>query len=82
MEPVSISSLIISIALAIAFLINKLHIKKCKSICCTSDCSSPANSEKDFKIDDIMKPAGSSFNLHVTDVDVDVDDDKHNTINV
>jgi hypothetical protein len=29
-----------------------------------------------------MKPAGSSFNLHVTDVDVDVDDDKHNTINV
>jgi hypothetical protein len=71
MEPVSISSLIISIALAIAFLINKLHIKKCKSICCTSDCTSPPNSEKDFKIDDIVsiKPAGSSFNLNVIDTD-------------
>lgn len=71
MEPVSISALIISIASAIAFLIHKLHIKKCKSICCTSDCTSPPNSEKDFKIDDIVsiKPAGSHFNLHVIDVD-------------
>jgi hypothetical protein len=76
MEPISISSLIISVKMAIAFLINKLHIKKCKSICCTSDCTSPPNSEKDFKIDDIVsiKPAGSSFNLNVIDVD---DNNKH-----
>lgn len=76
MEPVSISALIISIVSAIAFLIHKLHIKKCKSICCSSDCTSPPNSEKDFKIDDIIaiKPAGSFINLNVTDVD---DDDKH-----
>lgn len=78
MEPVSISSLIISVAVAIAFLISKLHIKKCQSICCSSDCTSPPNSEKDFKIDDIMKPAGSFYNLNV----VDVDSDKHNSINV
>ena len=77
MEPVSISSLIISIVVAIAFLINKLHIKKCQSLCCSSDCTSPPNSEKDFKIDDVMKPAGSFINLNV----VDTDDNKH-TINV
>lgn len=79
MESVSISALIISIASAIAFLIHKLHIKKCKSICCTSDCTSPPNSEKDFKIDDIVsiKPAGSHFNLNI----IDTDDNKH-TINV
>jgi hypothetical protein len=76
MEPVSISSLIISIAVAIAFLISKLHIKHCQSICCSSDCTSPPNSEKDFKIDDIMKPAGSFYNLNV------IDTDKHNTISV
>jgi hypothetical protein len=63
--------------MAVAFLISKLHIKKCNSVCCTSDCTSPANSEKDFKIDDIVtiKPAGSSFNLNV--IDVDDDDNKH-----
>ena len=83
MEPISISALIISIVSAIAFLIHKLHIKKCKSICCSSDCTSPPNSEKDFKIDDIikldniMKPAGSFINLNV----IDTDDNKH-TINV
>lgn len=77
MEPVSISSLIISVVVAIAFLISKLHIKHCQSICCSSDCTSPPNSEKDFKIDDIMKPAGSHFNLNIID-----SDDKHNTINV
>lgn len=75
MEPVSISSLIISIAIAIAFLINKLHIKKCKSVCCTSDCTSPPNSEKDFKIDDIVsiKPAQSSLSINM---------DQHSTTNV
>jgi hypothetical protein len=71
MEPVSISSLVISVAMAIAFLINKLHIKKCKSICCTSDCTSPPNSEKDFKIDDIVsiKAAQSSLSINVVDMD-------------
>jgi hypothetical protein len=71
MEPVSISSLVISIAIAIAFLINKLHIKKCKSVCCTSDCTSPPNSENDFKIDDIVsiKPAQSSLSINVVDMD-------------
>ena len=75
MEPVSISSLIISIAMAIAFLISKLHIKKCKSVCCTSDCTSPPNSEKDFKIDDIVsiKPAQSSLSINM---------DQHSTTNV
>jgi hypothetical protein len=71
MEPVSISSLVISVAIAIAFLINKLHIKKCKSVCCTSDCTSPPNSENDFKIDDIVsiKPAQSSLSINVVDMD-------------
>jgi len=69
MEPVSISSLIISIAVAIAFLISKLHIKHCQSICCSSDCTSPPNSEKDFKIDNIMKHAGSNFNLNIIETD-------------
>lgn len=77
MEPISISALIISIVSALAFLIHKLHIKKCKSICCSSDCTSPPNSEKDFKIDDIIKPAGSFINLNV----IDTDENKH-TINV
>jgi hypothetical protein len=76
MEPVSISSLIISAAIAVAFLISKLHIKKCNSVCCTSDCSSPVNSIKDFKIDDIIKPAGSTLSINVLDTD------KRNTINV
>jgi len=78
MEPVSISSLVISIAIAIAFLINKLHIKKCKSVCCTSDCTSPPNSENDFKIDDIVsiKPAQSSLSINVVDMD------QHLTTNV
>jgi hypothetical protein len=72
MEPVSISSLIISIAIAIAFLISKLHIKKCKSVCCTSDCTSPPNSEKDFKIDDIndiISKAGSHLSINIIDPD-------------
>jgi len=78
MEPVSISSLVISISIAIAFLINKLHIKKCKSVCCTSDCTSPPNSENDFKIDDIVsiKPAQSSLSINVVDMD------KHVTTNI
>ena len=78
MEPVSISSLVISVAIAIAFLINKLHIKKCKSVCCTSDCTSPPNSENDFKIDDIVsiKPAQSSLSINVVDMD------QHITTNV
>ena len=73
MEPVSITSLIISVGMMIAFLISKLHIKKCKSVCCDSDCTSPPNSEKDFKIDDVIsiKPAISNFNLHVIDADKD-----------
>lgn len=74
MEPLSVSSLIISIVVGVAFLISKLHIKHCKMGCCDSDCTSPknspANSENDFKIEDVMNiitHAQSNLNLNVID---------------
>jgi len=58
--------------MAIAFLVNKLHIKKCNSICCNTDCTSPRNSESNLKMDDIsIKPSRSSYNLNVIDVDLE-----------
>jgi len=73
MEPLSISSLIISIALAIAFLINKIHLKHCKMGCIDSDCrspnNSPDNSQKDLKLDDIVNVINKTHSMpNITDV--------------
>lgn len=69
MEPLSVSSLIISVIVGVAFLISKLHIKHCQMGCCDSDCrspkNSPANSENDFRIEDVITTlAASTLNLN------------------
>lgn len=60
MDIISISSLVISIAVAIAFLINKIHLKHCKMACIDSDCRSSPNSpnitpDDSINIEDIFK---------------------------
>jgi hypothetical protein len=67
MDPISISSLIISIAVALAFLINKIHLKHCKMACIDSDCrsntNSPNNSVNIENIIETVKSAQSMNNL-------------------
>jgi hypothetical protein len=75
MEPISVTSLVISIAVAIGFIINKIHLKHCKMGCIDSDCRSPNNSPNnsinnvpDFNINEIVetiKSASSINNLSV-----------------
>jgi hypothetical protein len=65
MDPISISSLIISIAVALAFLINKIHLKHCKMGCIDSDCRSPANSPTDsVNIENIIETFKSAQSMN------------------
>jgi hypothetical protein len=71
MDPVSISSLVISIAVAIGFLINKIHLKHCKMGCIDSDCRSPNNSPNNsindvpnFNIEEIVETLKSARSIN------------------
>ena len=65
MDPISISSLIISIAVALAFLINKIHLKHCKMGCIDSDCRSPNNSPADsVNIENVIETFKSAQSMN------------------
>jgi hypothetical protein len=71
MDPVSISSLVISIAVAIGFLINKIHLKHCKMGCIDSDCRSPnkspnnsINDVPNFNIEEIVETLKSARSIN------------------
>ena len=42
-DPITVTAIIVAIASAIISIINTMHIRKCKSVCCNSDCTNPPN---------------------------------------